>query len=399
MTAQHWSASDWINRGAEQARHDPVLSQRLISRGLCEEPRIAEGWFNLGLALHQRRRINAAIRAYLHALQQPHAPVASIETNLSQDLLLAGDFQNGWRFYEQRLNDKSKHDHHYFEGMAGAIWQGPSDPRPCEHLVLVAEQGFGDTLQFLRMALQLRDRGLEITLFCQPALVPLLQESCTGLRVCSEVPKNWFTASTRWCPLMSLPHRLNLNASNIPHSQGYLQAEPKRRAQWRRHLPKAEGMRRIALHWQGNTKHEGKLYSMGRSMPFETLAPLATLHNVEFVVVQKGEARHQVTAAAGFRLAQGQALLDNSMDFRDTAAVLADCDLLISADSGVVHLAGALGVPSWVALRWIPEWRWGLNGSQTPWYKCLRLFRQPNQGNWRAVVKTMVHELQSKPWP
>ena len=119
------------------------------------------------------------------------------------------------------------------------------------------------------------------------------------------------------------------------------------------------------------------------------------LQQVEFVFVQKGEARHQVTAAAGFRFAQGQALLDNSMDFRDTAAVLTDCDLLISADSGVVHLAGALGVPSWVALRWIPEWRWGLGSPSTPWYSCMKLFRQPRPGDWASVVQTIVNILSS----
>ena len=162
-------------------------------------------------------------------------------------------------------------------------------------------------------------------------------------------------------------------------------------------MPRREGIRRIALHWQGNPKHEGKIYSLGRSMPFAAFAPLAHLENTEFVVVQKGSGLEQLDPSAGFRWTQGQEQFDASMDFRDTAAVLANCDLLISADSGVVHLAGALGVPTWVGLRWIPEWRWGLQGSQTPWYASARLFRQGHPGDWAGVVAAMRQELDDNP--
>jgi len=397
MTQHSWTAGDWINKGAEQLRQDPALAQRLISRGLCQAPNSSVGWYNLGLALHQQRRIESTIRAYRQALTQPEPPLAQIQANLSQDLLLAGQFPEGWALYEQRLNDRSKHDHSYFEANAGPIWAGPQDPRPCEHLVLVAEQGFGDTLQFMRLALALQQQGLAITLFCQPALVPLLQEGCEGIEVCSEVPTHRFSAASRWCPLMSLPQRLQLDARSIPFSQGYLTADPARRATWMRLMPRREGIRRIALHWQGNPKHEGKIYSLGRSMPFAALAPLAQLKNTEFVVVQKGSGLEQLDPTAGFRWAQGQEQFDASMDFRDTAAVLANCDLLISADSGVVHLAGALGVPTWVGLRWIPEWRWGLQGSQTPWYASVSLFRQGHPGDWAGVVAAMRQELDDNP--
>jgi hypothetical protein len=121
---------------------------------------------------------------------------------------------------------------------------------------------------------------------------------------------------------------------------------------------------------------------------------LAGLAGVEFVSIQKGAGSEQWRPDAGLPFVAGQASFNRSMDFLDTTAVLAQCDLLISADSGVVHLAGALGIPTWVALRWIPEWRWLLEGSSSAWYKSLRLFRQPRDGDWPSVVAEMRQTLQ-----
>ena len=125
-------------------------------------------------------------------------------------------------------------------------------------------------------------------------------------------------------------------------------------------------------------------------MPFAELCRLKGLEAVEFVSVQKGPGSEQLDLDAGLPFVAGQSEVSASMDFIDTAAVLANCDLLISADSGVVHLAGALGTPTWVALCCVPEWRWGLTGERTPWYESLRLFRQPEHGNWPEVIRSMA---------
>lgn len=124
-------------------------------------------------------------------------------------------------------------------------------------------------------------------------------------------------------------------------------------------------------------------------MPFQVLQPLAKLAAVEFVSVQKGPGSEQLVINGSLPFVQGQAAVSANMDFRDTAAVLANCDLLISSDSGVVHLAGALGIPTWVALCHVPEWRWGLHTERTPWYPSLRLFRQARAGDWKAVIHAM----------
>jgi len=387
-----WQPADWVNRGGALLAQDPRLAQRLISQGLRGIPEEPVAWFNLGIALHQQRRIDAAIRAYQMALQHPGAPQAAVRNNLSQDLLLNGCFQEGWDFYDYRLQTP-KHDNRYFEQLDGPPWQGLDDPRPCRRLVLVAEQGFGDTLQFSRLALLLQQRGIATVLFCQPALVPLLQEG-TGLQqVCSNVPGDLFDGSTRWCPLLSLPQRLQLHHHNIPFAEGYLKPDPQRVGQWHGRLNRQPGHRLIALHWQGNPKHEGSLYSRGRSMALDHWRPLAEVPGIELVSIQKGAGSEQLEQHHDLPLVAGQAAVSSSLDFRDTTAVLANCDLLISADSGVVHLAGAMGLPTWVALRWIPEWRWLLQGQHSAWYQSLRLFRQPHDGDWASVVAAMGQAL------
>jgi len=389
-----WQPLDWVNRGGELLASDPRLAQRLIGRGLRGIPGEPIAYFNLGIALHQRGRIAAAIRAYQTCLALPGAPREQAKNNLAQDLLLAGEFKAGWALYENRLKT-AKHDNSYFESLAGIAWQGFADPRPMQQLILVAEQGLGDTLQFCRLALRLQQQlGIRCLLFCQPALVPLLQQATDLWRVCAEIPPEAITPQTRWCPLMSLAQRLGLGSGFIPMAHGYLKAKPELVHTWAERLQRKPGKRLVALHWQGNPKHEKSLYSRGRSMAFEAWLPLAGLEGVEFVSIQKGAGSEQWRPDAGLPFVTGQASFNRSMDFLDTAAVLAQCDLLISADSGVVHLAGALGIPTWVALRWIPEWRWLLESSSSAWYKSVSLFRQPRDGDWRSVVAEMRQTLQ-----
>jgi len=388
---QPWRAATWLNRGAELIASDPVLAQRLIGQGIRREPTQGIGWFNLGLALHQQRRIPAAIRAYRQALASDDPPVAEATRNLAQDLLLSGDFQAGWSLYETRFRGASGsafaiYQHHY-----GPAWTGFNDPRPCDQLLVVGEQGLGDTLPFCRLIPKLHERGIATSLFCPEPLAPLLREGSSLGEISLMLTGQG--AGVRWCPLLSLPHRLGLDGASIPGADGYLRADPARVDQWRQRLQRQPSKRLIALHWQGNPGFERKLYSKGRSMPFEAWLGLQDLDNVEFLSIQKGSGSDQLRLDAGLPFVAGQAAFDASFDFRDTAAALANCDLLLSADSSVVHLAGAMGVPTWVALSWVPEWRWGLEGTTTPWYTSARLFRQPRRGDWASVVQAMALEL------
>jgi len=385
-----WTAAEWGNRGGQLLDADPRLGQRLIAKALCLEPDAAILLFNLGIALHQQRNIAAAIRAYGLALQQPEPPHKPIINNLAQDLLLNGQLRQGWAYYENRFKP-GQHD--YFKQLLGEPWMGHDPARPA-HLVLVAEQGLGDTLQFCRYALALQNSGIRITLFCQPALVAYLSRHSELRDVTRCVEADQLEPGSCWCPLMSLPHRLGTERDSIPAGTPYLGSDPALSAAWNARLQRRAGHRLIGLHWQGNPGHEHSLYSRGRSMRFEDWLNLRPPAGVEFVSLQKGHGQEQWRNDAGLPFVAGQQAFNASLDFDDTAAVLRNCDLVISADSGIVHLAGAMGIPTWVALRWVPEWRWLLEGSGSPWYPSLRLFRQPRDGAWPEVVQAMAQALQ-----
>ncbi|NBU70104.1 MAG: glycosyltransferase [Bacteroidetes bacterium] len=389
---QSWKPRDWVNRGGELLALDPYLAQKFIAQGLRSIPEEPLAYYNLGIGLHQQRRLDAAIRAYRLALALPGCPIKEATNNLAQDLLLNGHWLEGWEHYEQRFQRRpAMHD--FFKQHLGPRWPGPIKGAPGQHLVLVAEQGLGDTLQFCRLALVLQELGHSITLFCQTALVSLLQEGSGLGQVVDRLDPPDLVPGSRWVPLMSLTPLLLPDPQQIPYAGGYLRPDPQRVAAWGERLQRRPDRRLIALHWQGNPSHEGSLYSRGRSMAFSDWLGLRNLEGIEFLSIQKGAGSEQLRQDAGLPFVAGQGAFSASMDFRDTAAALAHCDLLLSADSGVVHLAGALGLPAWVALRWIPEWRWGLEGCSSPWYQSLRLFRQPQNNDWARVVAAMASEL------
>ena len=385
-----WTAHDWMNRGSELLDADPWLAKRLLTKGLQIEPCEAIAWFNLGIGLHQQRRIEAAVRAYQHCLLLPHSKETeqAARNNLAQDLLLLGRWQEGWDHYAQRFGRKPG-NYPLLKRALGPSHQGPLAPeRP---VLLMSEQGFGDTLQFSRYALHLQQQGFDVTLLSQPALLPLLRDAVGLKQVVGHIESDlWADQKPIWLPLLNLLPTLQAQELWAPFSSGYLQIEVERIKKWSALLQRKPGQQLIALHWQGNPGHEHSLYSRGRSLPFEQLLILRQLPNVEFVSIQKGAGSEQIQTNCGLHFVAGQQSVSHSMDFKDTAAVLANCDLLISSDSAVAHLAGGMGVPTWLALRWIPEWRWGLEGERTAWYDSVRLFRQPRDGDWNAVIQAMI---------
>ena len=385
-----WKAQQWMNRGAELLDLDPRLAKRLLSKGLQLEPKEAIGWFNLGIGLHQQRRIDAAIRAYQQCLALPHnrETKESARNNLAQDLLLLGSWQQGWHHYAFRFERKPG-NHPMFSRAFGPSHQGPLIPK--RPLLLMSEQGFGDTLQFSRYALALQQQGFNVTLLSQPALVPLLRDAIGLANVVDRLDiNNWKERRPIWMPLLDILPTLQTQELWAPYSDGYLKIHTERVKKWRSILNRTPGKKLIALHWQGNPNHEHSLYTRGRSLPFDVLLGLRQLKNVEFVSIQKGRGSEQLRLNQGLTFVNGQSQVSASMDFLDTSAIMANCDLLISSDSAVIHLAGAMGLKAWLALRWIPEWRWGLEGEITDWYDSVRLFRQPSDGNWDAVIKAMI---------
>ena len=385
----NWSSHEWINEGGILLATNPALAQRLIGRGITLEPDQAIGWFNLGIGLHQQRKIRAAIKAYQHCLALPHSGDTEISAinNLSQDLLLQGEWKQGWNLYNKRFRRIPGNYPIFANAIGTAHTSMPGPERP---VLLMSEQGLGDTLQFVRYALAMQKKGIDVTLLSQTPLVEFLHDAA-GLRQVSDhldlVEQK--KRNPIWLPLMNLAPIIGCTGDNIPYPDGYIKADTNAINKWRLRLQRKPRHRLIALHWQGNPEHEQSLYSRGRSLKFNDLLRLQSNDRLEFVSIQKGQANEQLKTDKGLNFVSGQESVSKSMDFHDTAAVIANCDLVISSDSCVAHLAGAMGIPTWVALRWIPEWRWGLEGTSTAWYSSLRLFRQDYDGEWTGVIEAM----------
>ena len=199
-----WTAHDWMNRGSELLDSDPWLAKRLLAWGLQIDPGEAIAWFNLGIGLHQQGRISAAVRAYHQCLALPHSHETeqAARNNLAQDLLLLGRWQEGWNHYAQRFVRKPG-NYPLFERAFGSSHRGPLDPG--RSLLLMSEQGFGDTLQFSRYALHLQEQGFDVTLLRQPALVPLLSDAVGIQQVVGQLELNsWAKRRPIWLPLLNL---------------------------------------------------------------------------------------------------------------------------------------------------------------------------------------------------
>ncbi len=385
--------SKWINLGSNLLSTDPKLAQRFISNGIKDLPREAIGYFNLGIGLHQQKKIKSAIKAYRKCLSLDGGKEVEISAsnNLAQDLLLIGQWREGLKLYEKRFERKPG-NYPRFKSLFGEAHQGQF--KLDQKIILMNEQGFGDTLQFSRLALLLQNKGHNITLLCQPQLVRLLKEGADLKNVVDTIDGNLeLNNKVSWLPLLSLLNELEINPENIPYQDSYIKINDDLIIEWRAKLKRKANKHLIGIHWQGSPGHEKSLYSRGRSMNFEDLLFLKKLKGFEFVSLQKGHGSEQLKLEDSLPFIAGQDLVSKSYDFLETAAVLANCDLLITADSGIVHLAGGMGVPTLLALRWIPEWRWGLNSNKTPWYNSVQLIRQKADGDWESIKDTICEKI------
>ena len=254
-----------INIGSELIDKNPIQAQRLISRGLLQYPEQAVGWFNLGIALHQQKKIAGAIRAYRQSISVSRDLFYEARNNLAQDLLLNGEWSEGWQLYEYRLSSMKDNLETYYN-FFGAPWKGVSDTRTCKHLILVAEQGYGDTIQFCRLLQTIKNMGIRTSLFCQDALAPLLRQCdfIDEVRVSLSV----MDENVLWAPLLSLPYLLDLQPDSIPMSSGYLKVDNEYLSKWKSILCDDKDKFTIGIHWQGNRSFEKRLYSKNRSIPY-----------------------------------------------------------------------------------------------------------------------------------
>jgi tetratricopeptide (TPR) repeat protein len=353
----------------ELRRLDEALLE--FDAALALDPRHAEAHYSRGVALAELGRSDEAIAAFDQAIAlKPHYAEAVFGRSLSR--LQLGDFEQGLRDYEQR---KALTPPLGRRPYAQPEWRGEQDIRG-KVLFLHHEQGFGDTLMFGRYAKLAEARGAEVALSVQAPLQRLMTSLSPTIRVIGgdEEPERFDLHA----PLMSLPIAFGTTAQTIPAEPRYLASEAGLRAAWAARLP-AAGRRRIGLVWASNREN---LQLTQRSVGLAAMAPLLEA-DADWISLQKDPAPGEAEA---FAAAGGLHLGDELQDFADTAALLDLMDLVITVDTSVAHLAGALGKPVHILLAFNPDWRWLTGRADSPWYPSARLFRQPKPGDWASVV-------------
>lgn len=340
-------------------------------QALALGPGMAQTLGGLGLALNRLDRTEEALACYDRALA---LDPGYAEGHISRGLLLLslGRLAEGWPEFESRLSKR----HFGVQGSASPRWRGES--LEGRTLYCLAEQGYGDTIQFVRFAVALSGRAGRVVVEAPPRLVPLLR-SVSGIEVAT--CDDGFGKADFHVPLMSLPGVMGIGLDDLPVMTRYLSNEPARTARWRERLPAAP--LRVGLAWQGNPRAE---VDRGRSLPLAALAPLFDNSGVTFVSLQHGVGTEQVAATPfADRIVQFEGL-DSDGAFLDTAAIVAGLDLVITSDTAIAHLAGALGAPTWVLLQKVPDWRWLRDREDCPWYPSMRLFRQSRRGDWTDPI-------------
>ncbi len=356
-----------------------------FDRALAAAPNHAQAWNNRGRALQALDRHADAVASFARAIEQQR-DYADAHTNRALSLLTLGDLQRGFAEYEWRWQRTGMRDTRRSYGKP--LWLGEY-PLPRKTILLTAEQGLGDTIQFARYVPLLAKSGARVVTEVPPELKPLL-ENLDGVASC-HARGDQLPAYDVHCPLGSLPLALKTEPATIPADIPYLRADGARIAKWRQRLDALPG-KRVALAWAGNVRHAN---DRNRSIELKLLEPLLALEGVSFLSIQR-ELRGD-DAAVLARHANVSHLGGELSDMADTAALLTFADLTISVDTSVVHLAGALGRPVWVLLPFAPDWRWTLNGEMSPWYPQARLFRQPVLGDWPSVVAAVCAELARLP--
>jgi tetratricopeptide (TPR) repeat protein len=345
---------------------------------LAVRPDYAQAHYNRGNALRDLQRLDDAMASYDRGIALD-PDFAQAHSNKGFCLLLKGDFAQGLPLYEWRKRMAAPVESRNFDR---PLWTGHQDIQGKTIFVHVG-QGLGDTIQFFRFVAPLLERGAKVILSVQDGLLRLLQSASPPVTLVGStvVPESF----DYHVPLMSLPLALGITIDSIPSAQSYLRAEPARVARWRDRI--GDRAFRIGIAWQG-----ARIGIAGRAIPLACFEDLSRLENVRLISLQKGPGTEQLAALPGVETL-GEDFDAGPEAFLDSAAVMDCLDLVITLDSALAHLAGALGRPVWVALKQVPDWRWFLDRSDSPWYPSMRLFRQKTEGDWSSVFAAMESQV------
>lgn len=371
------------NLGTLLGDDDPDAALPWLQKARALAPHDAEIAFNLGNGLRAVGHNDEAIAAYRAAiaLKPDHAEA---HVNLGLTLLVKGAFPEGGREYDWRWRLKPPPSP--TQGFDAPEWDGGHIEGT---LLLHAEQGLGDTIQFCRFARLAAERCGRVFLQVPPALKRLLSALPVEILASGES----LPCIDAHCALMSQPWRLGVDRNGLAPEIPYLKAEPDRVAMWRARLPDHGGLR-IGIAWQGNPAAK---FDRNRSIPLHWFSALAR-DDVQLIVLQKHHGIDQASDLPGL-VFPGPDFDDGPDAFLDTAAIMMNTDLVVTCDTAVAHLAGALARPTWLALPKNADWRWQWGDDTTPWYPTMRLFRQTHTGDWSSPFGAMTAELQNLTTP
>jgi Flp pilus assembly protein TadD len=398
-TGRHEAAAETIERAIDLApdatafrrnlcpiyerlgRHDDAL--RVGHEVLATTPNDLQTLHNLALSHYRKLELDQCIALARRALAlDPAAPGPHLQ--LAEALLLRGEFASGFAEYEWRYQ------------VAGAVPPLPPNCRPQwdgtplvdATLLLIADQGFGDSIQFARYIPWACGRCSRVVIAADPNLHPLIRQVQPAL----ELVERWDRCPpfAAYCPLSGLPRLHGTTLGTIPRETPYLHADPASVEVWRARLHDLlqPGTLRIGVAWAGRPTHNN---DHSRSMSLEAFAAIAAMDGISLVSLQKGPAQQAI--ANYFDRAALLNLGAEISDFVDTMAIIEALDLVVCVDTAVAHLAGAMGKPVWILLPYAPDWRWLLGRSDSPWYPTARLFRQSSPGDWANVARRIAEAL------
>ena len=362
----------WNNLGlAYRASDQPQQAADAFARAVALNPSYADAENNWGLALADLGRSAEAIAHQRRAISL-RPDFARAHWALSQLLLLRDEYEEGFSHWDWRLKIPELGLKMSF---SQPMWDGGNIAG--RRIVLITEQGAGDAIQFARFIPLVAQRGGHVILACKEPLARLLQ-TAQGVQE-TFVEGQTIPGADLYCPLESLPKVFKTTFQTIPAQTPYLSVDSGDAERWKARMP--DDKLKVGLVWSGKTIPNPK-----RSIPLSQLAPLGEIENIWWLSLQTGEAASQASSSP-FPLTNWS---DELKDFAATAALVSQLDLIITIDTAVAHLAGALGKRVWVMLPFVADWRWGLGRENCPWYPTMRLFRQPVAGDWGAVIKQIA---------
>ena len=377
-------AQAWVGRGNVLnvlKRLDAALAA--FARALALQANLAEAWLGRGNVLLELNRIDEALACYDKAIAIK-SDFATAYFNRGRGRLLIGRYSEGWQDYDWRWEARdflSKRP-----GLKIPNWQGES--LRGHHLLVYSEQGLGDIIQFVRYLPLLLQRECKVTFLTSEKLVRLVGHSIPSLHVVESVQN--FQRIDVQAALMSLPHFFKTDLSSVPNQVPYLNAEAKMEKAWQMRIG-GHGFK-IGIAWQGNPV--GAI-DAGRSVPLKEFIQLSKIPEVRLISLQKHVGLDQLAdLPEGVKIETLGEDFDSGPDaFIDTAAVMNNLDLIVTCDTSIAHLAGALGRPTWVALKHVPEWRWMVDRDDTPWYPTMRLFRPIERDDWSSAFLKIESSL------